>query len=144
MSAVPGRKSPDSGAKHDPGVSDDLRLWAVRGAVTVERNHQDAILAATEELLFELMKRNDLVPERMVSCLFTATDDLDAEFPAVAARRLGLESVPLLCSREIDVPGSMRGVIRVMAHYYAPHDHEPAHTYLGEAQKLRADLHAAQ
>jgi chorismate mutase len=125
-------------------MSDDQRLWAVRGAVKVECNDQDAILAATEELLLELMKRNDLAPERMVSCLFTATDDLDAEFPAVAARQLGLESVPLLCSREIDVVGSMPSVIRVMAHYYAPRDHEPAHTYLGEAQKLRADLRAAQ
>jgi chorismate mutase len=125
-------------------MSDELRLWAARGAVKVEANDQDAILAATEELLVELMKRNDLAPERIVSCLFTATEDLDAEFPAVAARQLGLNSVPLLCSREIDVVGSMRSVIRVMAHYYASPDHEPAHTYLGETQKLRADLRAAQ
>jgi chorismate mutase len=76
--------------------------------------------------------------------MFTATDDLNAEFPAVAARRLGLDSVPLLCTRELDVPGAMRGVIRVLVHYYAPGDHAPAHTYLGEAQKLRSDLGAAQ
>ena len=125
-------------------MTDDLRLWAVRGAVTVERNNQDAILAATEELMHELMERNGLEAKRMVSCVFTATDDLNAEFPAVAARRLGLDGVPLLCARELDVPGAMRGVIRVLAHYYAPVTHRPAHTYLGEAKQLRADLHAAQ
>jgi chorismate mutase len=92
----------------------------------------------------ELIARNGLVPERMVSCIFTSTDDLDAEFPAVAARGLGMATVPLLCAREIDVPGSMPRVIRVMLHYYAPHDHEPAHVYLGETQALRSDLHSAQ
>ena len=92
----------------------------------------------------ELMARNELEPERMVSCLFTTTDDLNAEFPAVAARRLGLEAVPLLCTRELDVPGAMRSVIRVLVHYYAPSDRAPAHTYLGKAQELRSDLHAAQ
>lgn len=120
------------------------RLWAVRGAVKVPSNDVEAILAATEELMRELIERNDLAPERIVSCLFTATADLNAEFPAVAARRLGLDDVPLLCTRELDVPGAMRGVIRVMAHYYASAEHEPAHTYLGEAQELRADLHSAQ
>ena len=80
----------------------------------------------------------------MVSCLFTTTGDLDAEFPAVAARRLGLDSVPLICAREIDVPGAMPQVIRAMVHYYAPVGHQPAHVYLGATQELRADLHAAQ
>lgn len=127
----------------DP-LSDDERLWAVRGAVKVGSNDVAAILGATQELMTELMSRNDLRPEQFVSCLFTATDDLNAEFPAVAARRLGLDGVPLLCTRELDVPGAMRGVIRVMAHYYAPASHRPAHTYLGDAQELRADLHAAQ
>ncbi len=125
-------------------MADEQRLWAVRGAVKVDSNDVDAILAATEELMRELISRNDLTAERMVSCLFTATDDLNAEFPAVAARRLGLDGVPLLCTQELDVPGAMRGVVRVMAHYYAPPDHEPQHTYLGEAQDLRADLHSAQ
>jgi chorismate mutase len=125
-------------------MTGDERLWAVRGAVKVARNDVEAILGATEELMRELMLRNGIEPERIVSCMFTATDDLNAEFPAVAARRLGLDSVPLLCSRELDVPGAMRGVIRVLVHYYAPRDHAPAHTYLGEAQKLRSDLDAAQ
>ena len=70
------------------------RFWGLRGAVQAERNDSDAIVAASEELLRELMQRNELAPERMVSCLFTVTEDLDAEFPAVAARRVGLDSVP--------------------------------------------------
>jgi chorismate mutase len=120
------------------------RLWAVRGAVKVGRNDVEAILAATEELMREVLGRNSLAPERIVSCIFTCTDDLNAEFPAVAARRLGLDSVPLLCTRELDVPGAMRSVIRVLVHYYAPADHVPTHAYLGEARSLRSDLHAAQ
>jgi chorismate mutase len=120
------------------------RLWALRGAAQVERNEEEAIVDATEELMRELMRRNDLAPERIVSCVFTVTDDLNAEFPAVAARRLGLDSVPLLCAREVGVPGAMERVIRVLVHYYAVSDHEPTHTYLGETQNLRSDLDAAQ
>jgi chorismate mutase len=122
----------------------EQRLWAVRGAVKAESNDVGAILTATESLMKEIMSRNELTPESIVSCLFTATNDLNAEFPAVAARKLGLADVPLLCTRELDVPGAMRGVIRVMVHYYGPAGHEPAHTYIGEAQALRADLHSAQ
>jgi chorismate mutase len=126
-----------------PPMSDE-RLFAVRGAVQAEANEADAILVATEELMRELLDRNGLAPEAMVSCLFTTTDDLDAEFPAVAARNLGLDSVPLLCAREIDVTGAMPRVIRAMVHYYAPVGHSPAHVYLGATQELRSDLHAAQ
>jgi chorismate mutase len=125
-------------------MSGDQRLWAVRGAVRVASNDVEAILGATEELMTELMSRNGLDAAAIVSCVFTATGDLNAEFPAVAARRLGLGSVPLLCTRELDVPGAMRSVIRVLVHYYAPADHVPSHTYLGEAQELRSDLHSAQ
>jgi chorismate mutase len=125
-------------------MSEDLRLWAVRGATRVSSNDVGAIVEGTEELMRELIGRNDLVPERLVSCIFTSTHDLNAEFPAVAARRLGLDMVPLLCAREIDVPGAMRSVIRVLVHYYAPADHTPAHAYLGDAQELRSDLKAAQ
>jgi chorismate mutase len=121
-----------------------MRLFALRGATSVESNHADAILASTGELMRELMERNALEPEAIVSCLFTATDDLDAEFPAVAARQLGLHAVPLLCARELPVPGSLPRVIRVLVHYYAPEDHTPRHVYLGEARSLRADLDAAQ
>ena len=121
-----------------------MRMFALRGATGVDRNGAQEILAATTELMREIVARNELTPERMVSCIFTATDDLDAEFPAVAARALGFDSVPLLCAREIPVPGSMRGVIRVLIHYHAPEGHVPVHVYLGRARELRADLHAAQ
>jgi chorismate mutase len=125
-------------------MSEDLRLWAVRGATKVDRNDPGLIVEATEELMRELIGRNDLTPDRMVSCIFTSTHDLNAEFPAVAARNLGLDMVPLLCAREIDVPNAMRAVIRVLLHYYAPPEHTPSHAYLGEAQDLRSDLKAAQ
>jgi chorismate mutase len=120
------------------------RLWAVRGAAVAESNDVNAILAATTELMTEIIERNDLIPEKMVSCIFTTTADLNAEFPAVAARKLGLGDVPLLCTRELDVPGAMRSVIRTLLHYYAPADHKPDHVYIREAQELRADLHSAQ
>lgn len=120
------------------------RLWAIRGAAQAERNDPEAILAATRELLGELMDRNGLRPESFVSVIFTCTGDLDAEFPAVAARELGLDRVPLLCNREMDVPGAMERVIRLLAHYHAAPAHEPAHVYIGATQALRADLHSAQ
>jgi chorismate mutase len=121
-----------------------MRLFALRGAISAERNEAREILDATTELMLEIMARNALAPERVVSCIFTATEDLDAEFPAVAARALGFEGVPLLCAREIPVPGSMPRVIRVLIHYHAPEDHKPAHVYLRAAQALRGDLNAAQ
>jgi chorismate mutase len=121
-----------------------MRLFALRGANTVESNDAQAILAATDGLMRELMTRNQLEAEAMVSCIFTLTADLDAEFPAVAARNLGLSRVPLLCSREIPVPGSLPRVIRVLVHYYAPEGHEPRHVYLGDARSLRTDIESAQ
>jgi len=121
-----------------------MRLFALRGANSVTANEAAAILCATDELMRELMERNQLEPEAMVSCIFTLTDDLNAEFPAVAARNLGLSRVPLLCSREVPVPGSLPRVIRVLIHYYASEDHEPYHVYLREARVLRADLESAQ
>ena len=90
------------------------------------------------------MARNDLAVDQMVSCVFSATTDLNAQFPAVAARDLGLNRVPLLCTQEIEVPGSLPRVIRVLLHYYAANGHSPQHVYLGEARKLRADLESAQ
>jgi chorismate mutase len=121
-----------------------MKLRALRGAITVLENDADAILSATEELVGEVMERNSLAPEQMVSCIFTCTNDLDAEFPAVAARRLGLSSVPLLCTREIDVPGALPRVIRLLLHCYADPDSEPRHVYLREAESLRRDLQGAQ
>jgi chorismate mutase len=127
-----------------PPMGGDQRLFAVRGAVQASANEAEAILGATTELMRELLERNELAAEAIVSCIFTTTEDLDAEFPAVAARNIGLDAVPLLCCREIPVPGSMQRVIRVMVHFHAPVGHEPAHTYLGATRELRSDLHAAQ
>jgi chorismate mutase len=120
------------------------RLFALRGANSVERNDADSILTATDALMRELISRNQLEPEAMVSCIFTLTEDLNAEFPAVAARALGLSRVPLLCSREVPVPGSLPKVVRVLVHYYANEQHVPQHVYLGAARALRADLESAQ
>jgi chorismate mutase len=121
-----------------------MRLIALRGATTVEANEAERILAATEELMGAILERNRLDAESLVSCIFTLTADLDAEFPAVAARRMGLSAVPLLCACEIPVPGAMPRVIRVLIHCYPPAGIEPQHVYLGEARRLRLDLEGAQ
>jgi chorismate mutase len=121
-----------------------VRLRALRGATTVEENEAAAIVEATGELMRTLIERNGLRHEDIVSCLFTCTDDLDAEFPAVAARELGLSAVPLLCAREIGVPGSLPRTIRVMVHCYADPGEQPRHVYLRDAVALRADLEGAQ
>jgi len=110
----------------------------------VTENDADAILDATEELVREVIARNGLASDDLVSCLFTCTDDLDAEFPAVAARRLGLNDVPLLCMREIAVPGALPRVIRLMVHCYMPEQAESRHVYLRDAVALRRDLEHAQ
>src|SRR4051794_10265084 len=120
------------------------RLHALRGATTVDRNDAEAIVGATEWLIREIMKRNDLTPQDVVSAIFTLTDDLDAEFPAVAARKLGFDRVPLLCAREIPVPGSLPRVIRILMHYYSDDEHETKHVYLGDARNLPSDLEPAQ
>ena len=121
-----------------------MRLYALRGATTVTENDADAILGATDELMREIHDRNELAAEDLVSCIFTLTDDLDAEFPAVAARRMGLSAVPLLCTREVPVPGSLPRVIRVLIHCYGDEEHKPQHVYLGEAAALRLDISGAQ
>ena len=121
-----------------------MRLFALRGATTVSADEAAQILAATDELMRELMARNALNADGMVSCIFTLTPDLNATFPAQAAREMGLSSVPLLCARELDVPDAMPRVIRVLIHYHAPETHRPQHVYLGEAAKLRLDLEGAQ
>jgi chorismate mutase len=126
------------------GENESKRLYALRGAITAERNDAESILSATRELMQELMGRNGLAADQMVSCIFSCTSDLDAEFPAVAARDLGLSKVPLLCAREIDVPGALERVIRVLIHYYGDADHEAQHVYLRAARSLRTDLESAQ
>jgi chorismate mutase len=121
-----------------------MKLRALRGAITVDANDADAILDATEELMRAVLEQNSLESGNLVSCIFTCTRDLDAEFPAVAARRMGLSGVPLLCAHEIDVPGALERVIRVLVHCYADESAAPKHVYLREAVSLRKDLQGAQ
>jgi chorismate mutase len=121
-----------------------MRLIALRGANTVAENTADAIIGATDELMHEILARNGLSAHDLVSCIFTLTPDLDAEFPAVAARNMGLSAVPLLCAREIPVPGALPRVIRVLIHAYVAEATAAEHVYLGDAVKLRLDLQGAQ
>jgi chorismate mutase len=121
-----------------------VKLRALRGAITVDANDADAILDATEELVRAVLDENGLGHDDLVSCIFTCTTDLDAEFPAVAARRMGLSDVPLLCAREIDVPGALPRVIRLMLHAYTDETTPAKHVYLRDAVALRKDLQGAQ
>ncbi len=107
-------------------------------------NEAGAILEATDELVREVIDRNGLRIDDMVSCIFTCTDDLDAEFPAVAARQMGMSAVPLLCTREMPVPDSLPRVIRLLLHTYADEDRPARHVYLRDAVSLRRDLEGAQ
>lgn len=115
-------------------------LRAVRGATSVPEDTSAAIREGTAELLSQLLERNGLAAGDLVSIIFTATHDLAADFPAVAARDLGLSAVPLLCAREIPVAGSMPRCIRVMVHCYAHPERVIRHVYLRDARQLRTDL----
>ncbi|MGH2790611.1 MAG: chorismate mutase [Actinomycetota bacterium] len=119
----------------------EQRLRALRGAITVGDNEADSIIAGTAELLEEMLNRNEVASQDLVSVIFTTTRDLTAEFPAAAARKLGISEVPLLCAQEIDVPGSVPRCIRVLMHVYTSRDHDGMqHVYLGDAKQLRTDL----
>ncbi|HLI33062.1 MAG TPA: chorismate mutase [Solirubrobacteraceae bacterium] len=120
------------------------RVIALRGATSVEHNDADEILTATGALLRELISANDLDPAAIISCIFTATPDLDAAFPAQAARELGLTQVPLLCAQEIPVPGSLPRVIRLLMHCYGREGAAARHVYQRAAAALREDLGGAQ
>lgn len=121
-------------------VSPNAAIAAVRGATTVSANEAAAILESTTALLEALLSRNRLSVERIVSVLFTATADLDADFPAHAARRMGWDAVPMLCAREIPVPGSLPRVIRVMLTVRIGTGDALQPVYLGGAAALRPDL----
>jgi chorismate mutase len=117
-----------------------LRTRGVRGAIVVKENARQAIFDATVELLEEILQKNSIPSEEIVSIFLTATTDIDAEFPAYAARRMGLTSVPLLCAQEMEVPGAMRSVIRALIHFNTEKKQsEIINRYLREAQKLRPD-----
>ncbi len=113
----------------------------VRGATTVEENTSDAILRGTLELLALLIRRNGIQPEDVASVIFTVTHDLDAAFPAIAARQLGWSNVALMCGNELDVPGSLRKCIRILLHWNTdkPSD-EIVHVYIKGASHLRPDI----
>jgi chorismate mutase len=115
-------------------------LRAVRGATSVAEDTSEAIRESTAELLGEVLVRNELTPDDLVSIIFTATHDLTADFPAAGARDIGLSRVPLLCTREIPVVGALGMCIRVMVHCYAPPDRSIRHVYLHDARQLRTDL----
>lgn len=122
-----------------------MPVRALRGAVQVDADDRELVLAAVSELLTELMRRNDVSAEDMISVLFTATSDLRSEFPAVAARQLGITDVPLLCTVEIDVVGAMPRVLRLMAHVETSRPRsELRHVYLRGAAALRTDLGSPQ
>jgi chorismate mutase len=112
---------------------------ALRGATTIETNDARAVTGATEELLRELIARNGLSNGDIISVLFTATPDVTAEFPAVAARRIGLSDAALMCAVEMDVPGALRRCIRVLMHVSSDRDRsELTDVYLHAATGLRA------
>ena len=118
-----------------------MSVRAIRGAIQVEVNSPEAISAGTKELLAEILRANDLPVENVISVLLTATPDLNAAFPAAAAREVGFESTPLLCAVEIDVPGALPRVVRAMATVETDHSaSEIAHVYLGGAKALRRDI----
>lgn len=112
----------------------------VRGATTAETNTSAQILAATAELLIALVDANQIVPQDIASVIFSTTPDLDAEFPALAARQLGWQDVALLCGHEIQPPHGLPRCIRVLLHWNTGrHQHEIVHVYLNEARALRPD-----
>jgi chorismate mutase len=117
------------------------RLVALRGATTVERDTREDLLTRTGELLTTLLERNQVEHDQLVSIIFTATGDLHSEFPAVAARALGLGDVPLLCAQEVDVTGANPCTIRVLVHCYSTRPRASLrHVYLHRARHLRDDL----
>jgi chorismate mutase len=112
----------------------------IRGATTCEENTSASILKATRELLALMIRRNDIKPEDVASAIFSTTEDLDAEFPALAARQFGWFDVALMCIHEIDVPGSLRRCIRILLHWNTKKTADQiVHIYIKDAANLRPD-----
>jgi len=112
----------------------------VRGATTADSNTSEDILKATRQLLALMIRHNDIQPADVCSAWFSTTTDLDAEFPALAARQLGWLDVALMCVHELDVPGSLRLCIRILLHWNT--DRSPSdvvHVYIKDAARLRPD-----
>jgi chorismate mutase len=123
-----------------------MPIRGIRGATTVAADEPELILQATREVLEAILEENEgMKPEDIASAIFTVTDDLASTFPAQAARQMGWDLVPMLCAREIPVPGSLSRVIRVLVHWNTETPQNGiTHVYLREAVKLRPDLIAAQ
>jgi chorismate mutase len=118
-----------------------LGIRAIRGATQVDANDRAAILDSTAELVTAVMDRNKLITDDVISVIFSATADLDAEFPALAARLIGFQDVPMLCCAEVGVPGSMPRVVRLMMHVQTPASRAGVqHIYLRGAAALRLDI----
>jgi chorismate mutase len=116
-------------------------LRGLRGATTIDADTEEQITERVQELVVEMLKRNEVDHDDLVSIIFTATDDIHAMFPAAAARGVGLGDVPLLCARELDITGSMRCCIRVLMHLYTDQGRgELHHVYLHGTRSLRDDL----
>jgi chorismate mutase len=114
---------------------------AIRGATTVNRNDKEEILSETKYLLESIIKNNQLQKDDLISILFTVTQDLDATFPAISARSLGLTDVSLLCMNEINVPNSLEKCIRVLVYFNTNKNNDDMHhIYLNNAKSLRPDL----
>ncbi|MFO0790172.1 MAG: chorismate mutase [Pirellulales bacterium] len=113
----------------------------VRGATTVPENTREEILKATRQLVALMVRRNGIEAKDVASAIFTTTPDLDAEFPALAARQLGWLEVPLLCGHEMSIPGSLPRCIRVLVHWNTDRaQHDVQHVYVRDAERLRPDL----
>jgi chorismate mutase len=118
-----------------------VAVRAIRGATQLDSDDRDHLLASVDELIRAMLEQNAIASEDLISIVFTATVDLHSEFPALAARALGIGDVPLLCAQEIDVEGAMPRVIRVMAHVESQRPRaEIRHVYLRGAVALRRDL----
>ncbi|MCU1604287.1 MAG: Chorismate mutase [Modestobacter sp.] len=118
-----------------------MAVRAIRGATQVAADDRDEVLSATRELVCAVLERNELSSEDLISILFTATPDLVSEFPALAARELGLGDVPLMCATEIAVPHALPRVLRLMAHVETPRPRtDVQHVYLRGAVALRRDI----
>jgi chorismate mutase len=118
-----------------------MAVRAIRGATQLERDDRDHLLERVSELMTMVLDDNDLDADQLISVIFTATDDVRSEFPAYAARRLGLVDVPLLCARELEIEGSLPRIVRVMAHVDTDQTRsEITHVYLHGAASLRRDL----
>ena len=120
---------------------DKTMIHGIRGAITVDANTREDILLETKNLLFAMIKQNEIVAENIVSVIFTVTDDLNAAFPATAAREIGWLTVPLICAKEIAVPDSLPNVIRVLLTLNTEKSQSDInHIYLKGATSLRDDL----